>query len=134
MAAADGAENNLAQLIRAAIRDAVYPLQQQMINSQEQMRKSQQEINQLKAQQQFQHDGQIEEIDLHNPEEDTSEEEFLGFDNNQDHGADHGNDHIADQHGRRGGRHERAYFAGRPRLRKPPCFDLHDGPKKFQRW
>jgi hypothetical protein len=106
MAAADGAENNLAQLIRAAIRDAVYPLQQQMINSQEQMRKSQQEINQLKAQQQFQHDGQIEEIDLHNPEEDTSEEEFLGFDNNQDHGADHGNDHIADQHGRRGGCHE----------------------------
>ncbi len=34
-----------------------------------------------------------------------------GFDDNQEHGADHGDDHIADQHGRRGGRHEQAYFA-----------------------
>jgi hypothetical protein len=57
-----------------------------------------------------------------------------GFDDNQEHGADHGDDHIADQHGRRGGRHEQAYFANRPRLRKPACFDQHDRPKIFQRW
>ena len=133
MAAADGEENDLAQLIQAAIRDAVYPLQQQMIKSQEQMRRSQQEINQLKAQQQLQNAERILEIDIDNPE-DTSGEDFHGFDDNQDHGSDHGDDQRANQHGRQVRHQERAYFASRPRLRKPPCFDLHDGPKKFQRW
>jgi hypothetical protein len=34
----------------------------------------------VKSQQQLQNDGQVQEIDIDNPEEDTSEEEFHGFD------------------------------------------------------
>jgi hypothetical protein len=49
---AGGAENDLSQLIQVAIRDAIYPLNQ--------------EINQLKSQQEWQKEGQAQEIDINN--------------------------------------------------------------------